>query len=405
MDKQKQLVVLGSGGHGWISIKEYINSYEGYVHIIFLPVDWGGSTGTIGRIFQMNNGELNSKLHNDSQFPTLPFGDMNKFIISYILQECPEHSKVLYKGKNINILDLRSDSVRVLIQTFDKLSKCIQIDNALINEFYEYLNTYIDFYLEHKDDIPEANTTSLGNIWHAFLYYRLGSLQNIIHYYQQKNIIPQHISVSFSSEYNQILQGTYFNEESHKHELNGEDLIDCSEFPIDPESYHLVNTHINQSIISSNALDILKKSDEIIIPNGSISNWLPLVNIPEVCAILVQKSAQGRLVWVMNLFHSKNEFPFDVYYHYLNIKNINPIIIGPKDVPAQYYVTFLKAYQKEGKTLNYNFNTTPHTNTTLEIGFNNCLDVVLGSEGSKVEGVKYDIDNVKYNLSKFLPIH
>lgn len=398
---QKQLVIFGSGGHGWESIKQYIDDFEGEVLVSMLPVDWGGSTGTIGRLLKRENGEFNEKIHKNRLFPIMPFGDMNKFILTYLLEKCPQDAIVEYREKKTNALDFRSDSYEALSRVYSKITHCMGVDEQLKYSFFEYLHSYLEHYLEYKDLLNAPKTTALGNMWHSFLFYNLGSIANITKFYHNNSILHKKINLIFTSTNRQILRGRYYNESQHEFYLDGEDKIDTSDFPIDPESFHLLPSISGQKQVIQEFLTALKNADLIIIPNGSIANWLPLLNEPDVLEIMQEKSRSRKLVWIMNLFHAKNEYPFDVYYHYLVTKDVNPIILGPNKVPPEYYVSFLKQYQKEGKTLNYNFNTTPHEGKKLKPGFNNCLDVITHKNDPSVEGLKYDKQYLKNILSEF----
>jgi hypothetical protein len=404
MFEQKSLAVLGSGGHGWQSIKQVIDSYEGIVTIYMLPVDWGGSTGTIGRLLKLKNGELNRLLHKDSNHPILPFGDLNKFIAVFIEQLCNEHFCVEYKEKMINCLEFRSDSYVALMRVFLKVINCLSLEKPIVEKFEGYLKTYLEYYLEFKDYLNNPKTTSLGNLWHCFLFYEFDGVKGLVNFYKSKKILPNNFYIEFTSENREILKGVYFNEENHSFELDGEDLIDGSEYPIDPSSFKLVTTKKNQEKVSSEFLDNLKKSSAVIIPNGSLANWIPLIKTDKVTKILKEKALSGKLIWIMNLFHSKNEYPFDVYYHYISTLGIKPIILGPLSIPTEYYVSFLKDYQKEGKTLNYNLNTQSHNGKKLKSGFNNCLEVITHLEDSQIEGLKYKKSCLKNIIINYFSI-
>jgi hypothetical protein len=395
MTKGNRLLILGSGGHGWESIKHVIDTFSGDVEVTMLPVDWGGSTGTIGRLMKLRNCELNKILHNDSKYPVFPFGDLNKFVAAYLEENCDVSIKPIDSDKQINCLEFRSDSYTALMRAFVRIISCLELDREITEQFEQYLKSYLEYYLEFKDCIANPKTTALGNIWHSFLFYRFKGMDGLVGFYKSKKILPLNLSIQFTSSDREILQGSYQNEENQIFNLDGEDLIDDSDYPIDPNSFKLLSVNRSQKIITPKFISSLKSATTIIIPNGSLANWLPFVNIKEVARILHQKSKNNELIWVMNLFHGKNEYPFDVYYHYLSTFGINPIILGPISIPAEYYVSFLKEYQKEGKTLNYNFNTQAHNGKTLKTGFNNQLDVVTHLEDKSIEGVKYDKECVK----------
>ena len=403
-EQHKKLVIFGSGGHGWKSIKKVIDSFDGEVTITMLPVDWGGSTGTIGRLFKMRNGNLNKKLHGTTSFPVLPFGDINKFIASYVEDSFENSVTLEYKGKVINCFEFRSDSYSALIREFGKIVKALKVSPELELSFYDYLKKYLDYYLEFKDYLSNPKTTSLGNIWHAFLFYTFNGANGLVDYYKSKKVIPQNFKLIFVSDDREVLEGSYTNEYNKNFKLSGEDMVDTSHYPIDPESLKLVHTIEGQEIVSKKFVNELEGDSIIIIPNGSLANWLPLINIEKIAKILEKKSKEGKLIWVMNLFHSKNEYPFDVYYHYLSGFNITPVILCPISIPSRYYVSFLKDYQKEGKTLNYNFNTQPHTSRDLKIGFNNCLEVITNLDDLNVEGLKYRRESIRLAVHKYLSV-
>jgi hypothetical protein len=402
MEKVKNLSVLGSGGHGWQSIKNTIDSFDGHVTIYMLPVDWGGSTGTVGRLLKIRNGSLNKLLHKDPNYPILPFGDLNKFVATYLEKVYDEKVRVDVRDAKINCFEFRSDSYIALMRVFAKITDCLDLNNDIIEKFEAYLKTYLEYYLEFKDYLKNPKTTSLGNLWHSFLFYEYKCMKGLVGFYQSRHIISSNFSIEFTSDDREILQGIYFNEYNHSFELDGEDLIDNSDYPIDPDSFNLLKINKNQKIVTSRFLENLKDSTVIIIPNGSLANWIPLVKIEEVADILREKAVKGRLIWIMNLFHSKNEYPFDVYYHFISNFNINPVILGPVSIPTEYYVSFLKDYQKEGKTLNYNLNTQSDDGKKLKLGFNNCLEVITHLEDSNVEGLKYKRGCIKNIILEYL---
>lgn len=401
MDSAKKLLVLGSGGHGWESIKYAIDSFDGEVIISMLPVDWGGSTGTIGRLLKIQNGELNKILHNDKNYPVLPFGDLNKFIAAYIEDKCDSRVRIKDKHDTVNCLEFRSDSYAALMRVFICLISCLGLEKDIAMQFESYVKTYLEYYLEYKEMLSNPKTTSFGNLWHSFLFYQCNGLDGLVSFYKSKRVLPQNFHILFTSDNRQILQGVYQNEENNSFELDGEDLIDDSDYPIDPDSFKLVTITRQQKLVTNNFVKTLKEASIVIIPNGSLANWLPLVNNQEILKILEKKSEKNELIWIMNLFHSKNEYPFDIYYHYLSTLGIHPIILGPVTIPAEYYVSFLKDYQKEGKTLNYNFNTQAHNGENLTRGFNNCLEVLTHLENRDIEGVKYDKECIKKIITEF----
>ncbi|NJS41391.1 hypothetical protein HC766_03365 [Candidatus Gracilibacteria bacterium] len=109
---------MGIGGHGWKSIKDFLLTYKGVIEIVMLPVDWGGSTGVVGRVLEYSNGLLNKQLHGSKDFPVLPFGDLNKFVADFLEDCCGDNILISNGLRTKNVLDFRSDDKIELIKAF-----------------------------------------------------------------------------------------------------------------------------------------------------------------------------------------------------------------------------------------------------------------------------------------------
>ncbi|NJK71006.1 MAG: hypothetical protein HC932_01980 [Thermales bacterium] len=124
-------------------------------------------------------------------------------------------------------------------------------------------------------------------------------------------------------------------------------------------------------------MNLLKESELIIIPNGSIANWLPIVNVKKVRQVLQKKSKKKEVLMLMNLFFGSNEYPCDVYGYYLKGLGVEPVIMAPKEIPEEFYYSFVREYRLQGKNINYNLNTSAQTGLGEYVrGYNNCLDLV-----------------------------
>ncbi|NJK71007.1 MAG: hypothetical protein HC932_01985 [Thermales bacterium] len=73
------------------------------------------------------------------------------------------------------------------------------------------------------------------------MYWKLKSIEGIIDFYHKKNILPQNLFVKFTNNHRLILKGVFVNENRQVNLLTGEDLIDISSHPINPESMILVD--------------------------------------------------------------------------------------------------------------------------------------------------------------------
>ena len=80
---KKKIVIIGSGGHGVMSLSELLKHPEYDHYVYFNTGDWGGSWGLWGRLLEFNDNELNKLLHSQT-LEVLPFADMNKAICYFV---------------------------------------------------------------------------------------------------------------------------------------------------------------------------------------------------------------------------------------------------------------------------------------------------------------------------------
>lgn len=399
----KKVLVMGIGGHGWKSIKDFLLTYKGVIEIVMLPVDWGGSTGVVGRVLEYSNGLLNKQLHGSKDFPVLPFGDLNKFVADFLEDCCGDNILISNGLRTKNVLDFRSDDKIELIKAFLAVKKCLKLENSWGVEFESYVEKYLDYYNKISSQLDYTSQTSLGNLWHAFLYWKLKSIEGIIDFYHKKNILPQNLFVKFTNNHRLILKGVFVNENRQVNLLTGEDLIDISSHPINPESMILVDKTGLKSDVDEKILNLLKESELIIIPNGSIANWLPIVNVKKVRQVLQKKSDRQEILMLMNLFFGRNEYPCDVYGYYLKDQGVDPVVLAPKEVPEEFYYSFVREYRLQGKNINYNLNTSAQTGLGEYVrGYNNCLELITSKDDKSVEGLKHDQQSVRKEILKYV---
>ncbi len=396
-------MILGSGGNGWKSLKEFLTGYQGLIKIAMLPVDWGGSTGIIGRVMEFNNGFLNKKLHGSKSYPVLPFGDMNKVFADFLHDKCADNVIHVADNKPVNVLDFRSDNYDELLEVFVSVKKCIDVDDKIVKGFGEYLQQYLEYYHTVKEEFEYESKTSLGNIWHSYLFFKYNGVKGVCDFYKQRKVLPENLELVLTFDNRQILHGNYLGETKEFCYIKGEDQIDHSFHPIEPESFNLSNIDGLRGGVSDEFISKLKDAELVVIPNGSIANWLPLINVDTVKKELVKKSKKNELVILMNLFFGRNEYPFDVYHYYLKKFGIFPVIFSPKSVPENYYNKFVRRYRLEGKTLNFNMNTVCASELVeFNNGYNNCIEVITSDDDETVAGIKHDQLSLKKQLMRYL---
>jgi hypothetical protein len=393
-----KIAVLGVGGHGWRSLSRYIATVDHEIDFWYLTADWGGFTGQFGRLLELDNHKINHLLHNNQQLPVLPWGDINK-VVSYYLckikgiyaQECFD------KRFSMNPKNQEADWQKSKLGLSNKLNEMLSILN-LNGEFKTEINAYLDETIGYmQNNISDLNFASSGgsiaNFWQNYIYYISQNIYQFNHFYHLNSLLPFNLNLYFTSFERQILVGR----NSDGQELIGEENLDTSTSPILPSSMRLVDT--NMEPYDQNEISILYRqlrlSDYIIIPNGSIANWLPLVNIPEVNQLLSQKSNNGKVISLMNLFYTSNEMEYYEYMKYLDGLGIHPIVLGPKLKHIILNASTLKTYEEEGKKLN--------KLDRLEVdNYIGCLDIINQDEHPSVKGIKYGTQSVCNGLMKFI---
>lgn len=380
-----RIAILGSGGHGWQSLNQYITSVDHEIDFWYLPVDWGGFTGLFGRLMEKENRQFNSKIHNKI-VPVFPWGDVNRLIAFFLeynftaqLRDNFELRHNLIKAQNEHLLPSISSN---LIGFCEEL----KIDKKTMFEAIAYLGDCLDeinsFYLDLNHPYTKG---SISNFWHNYLFAKEPNMYSFNHFYQKNGILPYNISVNFVGKDRFILSG--FDQDNQL--IVGEELIDTNNKPIKAETFFLEN--IEQEVITENDITELtyrlKLTDYIIIPNGSIANWLPLVNIPSIALLLKEKSEQGKLIAFMNLFHTSNEFQYSYYIKYLSSLGISPLLIGPRLQHIILNKKIIEAYQQQNKFLN-------HLENMEAERYLGCLDIVTQEENPEIEGVKYTSSSI-----------
>jgi hypothetical protein len=81
-------------------------------------------------------------------------------------------------------------------------------------------------------------------------------------------------------------------------------------------------------------IKILNQADLVIIPNGSVGNWLSVVNYQKVKSILKDK----KIVWLTNPYRNKNELINPNYVLYFNECDIviNTFVPSKNDQNPEY---------------------------------------------------------------------
>jgi len=316
------LSLLGCGGHGWQNCSILVETWQNNVYLWYQTVDWGGFTGLWGRYLEDNNSYANTLLHG-YKTPVFPWGDINK-AIGYFLSQKSETLEKLWIQ--------RQKSESELVEATQVFLNELNVNDADKEAFVAYLKTAYNGLAEYqKKSGYEARNPALAHFFSPWLFSKLQSMEQWNDWWKTNNILPTHIHLCFTHTNRTTLIAI----DEHNTPLTGEDIIDDHFCALLPESIALnsIDAHVD-----ANFLSILSQST-VVIPNGSIANWLSLVNDDTVGSILQKKIHSNNetqptttFFWVPNLAHSNQEYNTWVYAHYLEKINLPAdIILGCED--------------------------------------------------------------------------
>ncbi len=295
--KKPIVLIMGAGGHGIITLTELLESQEYNYKILYTTADWGGSQGLWGRLLEVNNYELDKKLHH-KRSTFLPFGDANKLITKFAVAKY---------GDVASNLDYRSNDYRNIVTKYQELSTLFGFGIDFNKDFIFYLRQIF----EHFDNNPidYHKEFCLGYALHHFIYHQKNwNLGLWNQFWQNLDILPRHIEIVFCSMHRHILTAKTF----IGTDLYGEDSVDKFRETIKINTFKLLNPDNTFANMSVSFWRMLESVDIIIIPNGSSYNWLPLINHFGIQKILVTK----KIVWLINPYFAKSDQNLTTFLNY-----------------------------------------------------------------------------------------
>jgi hypothetical protein len=327
MDSSQQILVLGAGGHGTISLTELFLSQGFRFDIVFHTADWGGSQGLWGRLLKLGDYYLDKSLNGKSD-TFLPFGDPNKLINFYTQQK--------YGG--LEFFDLRCLDYHILETKSIVFLELIETSEDFKKEFLDYLKVAFDFFVINRKKLGSKKEFCVGYVFHTFLLKKNESVLGCNKFLQDLGILPKNLELSFCSDRRTVMVA----KDISLVKLIGEDKVDHHDNPILPDSVHLSDPITKKSIKEiPELLARIQNSDLVIIPTGSITNWVSILNIPGVVELLKYK----KVIWITNPYKSRNELDNLDYFKYFQSLGINPIIFKSRKDPklnSQYELTLNK---------------------------------------------------------------
>lgn len=283
-------------------------------------------------------GDLKSQISRWSKH--LVSGDFSNTISSLINNR--------HKSIDFALLELSN-----LLEILENLSPDIFIAEEQMHFSRLYFKLYKEF-TRHRD--LEINH-SVGNLFLHFLYiysYLLTSNTETIyeHHHQaffnflkDLNLIPRGVRFEF------LIDGRYNLSGVSKDGIliSSERFFDDypSSLPVELESYTL--KPIDGSDIDNKFEQLIENSNIVIIPPGSLSNWMPLIN--KFSKNLVNKP----ILWFLNSFTHNSEADIDECVNYFYSIGLNPSLILPKlsnpfdELNADERNYYEKSYSDQGK--------------------------------------------------------
>lgn len=314
---QKKIIILGTGGHGWKALSNFILNTQAKVTAYGLTVDHGGSQGVWYRLLESNNYELSKILYSQER-PGIPWGDFNKII---------GHFLTLKYGSLVGeCLNFRSDNLKEHLENYQIFSMNLGLEKSIEDHFQEFFIKGFNYYLKHKGKLEYQSEKKFcfGYPWQDYVYWNLEGIADVNKYYHSKGILPPNLFLDFVSDSRQILVA-----KDDEKEILGEHLIDSYQEALEPDSLIFLEKDHSPGKVKPGFLNDLVNSDLIIIPPGSMANWLPLVNHQDVLEILREKSLFGQLIWILNPERKPNEYYITGYINYLSKLEVYCDLVGP----------------------------------------------------------------------------
>lgn len=391
--------------------RKYIDSkisnsiFDREVKIIETQWDNGGHTGFLL--------EFNQWLELQDEFTDLfkadflqppPMGDLKSQVSRW--------SKLLIEndsGKTISsILSNKHKDLENAVIELKTLVRILQKnfpDVFILEERLNFLNNFIDLYTNFVSILKlkiEINH-SVGNLFLNYLYYysylNVDFLDTIYEHHHEAffnflkdlSLVPRGIRIEF------LIDGKFnLNGESEDGvRISSEKFFDeyPSLTPVKLSSYEI--KIIEGREIENKFIELCNFSELIIIPPGSLSNWMPLIN-------KFSKEIRTKpIIWFVNSFiHYSEQILENQINHLLNL-GINPLIIAPKlnnvfdELNSDERGFFETSYSEQGKKA-INFNEVFSKFSNIDVLRILPMKELEAGEG----GLKYNSSFVGFSLDK-----
>ena len=313
----KNIFILGGGGHGITLLTKYLISSKSNFQIYYNTTDWGGSQGLWGRMLELNNFELERQLFNTTE-SFLPFADLNKTLIEF-----SRHSS---RKDNLEDLNHRSHSLKEALAEFTKLANVLGLKLQDELAFKGQMKQIWAFNYKNRPKIKYFKEICFGYFWHQRLFNKTKNIKDWNKYWQDLGFLPHNVDLKFSQDIRTTLIATDINLTA----VISEEVIDFHKQPFLADQVFIQSKDLRSELpLSQEFLNDLRAADVVLIPSGTICNWIGFCNYGLVRNILGKK----KLVWLCNPRKSRNELPIKDYYEFL--VKINPEVVALTSIKKQ----------------------------------------------------------------------
>lgn len=313
-----------------VELPDFVNNGE--IFIVETQWDDGGHTGIMldFNLWLEENREFNDLIGTELIMPP-PLGDLKSQISRWSRQlvegDFAKTISSLINNRHRSI-DFALLELGNLIEILENLSP----DIFIAEEQMHFSRLYFKFYKQFISDRNLEINHSVGNLFLHFLYlysYLLTSNTETIydHHHQaffnflkDLNLIPRGVRFEFLIDGRYNLSGVSKDGILIPSERFFDDYP--SALAVDLASYNL--KPIDGKDIDNKFEKLIDNSDVVIIPPGSLSNWMPLVN--KFSKSLVNKP----ILWFLNSFTHISEANIDECVDYFYRIGLNPSLILPK---------------------------------------------------------------------------
>jgi hypothetical protein len=382
------------------------------INIVQTQWDNGGHTGYLLRFYEWlrTEGKLKGEVWKGFLLPP-PMGDLKSQIsrwCKFLIGDEYKATIASLIGSKHDDLDISIKDLEDLIGKLQKLSPEIFDENKM-----NFLSTYCNYYREYVEIIEKEkkkkgdSTTdnhSVGNLFLSFLYFYSFLVRDIVkfpHYHHHEiffnflknlGLVPRGIRLEFLIDGRFNLTGQSFDGQHIKSEKWFDDYPAAE--PVNPETYNL--EAVDGEDIETKFYDLVNISDVVVIPPGSLSNWMPLVN--KFKDALLTKP----VIWIVNSFHHISEVVLRQQLEYMQSLGIKPIILAPLvDNPYEELDVFSKdVYEKKYKKQRKEPETFSKAFAGYEDSVVRCIPLRYMDAGEG--GIKYNAIHIEMILSTLM---